>query len=55
MENNITEIKAKITNIEVVQLENNVIPEVFSSSNVDGGDKINEEFIKKYKNRIKSL
>lgn len=38
-----------------IMLKNNVIPEVFSSSNVDGGDKINEEFIKKYKNRIKSL
>lgn len=30
-------------------------PEVFSSSNVDGGDEINEAFIRKYKNQIKSL
>lgn len=30
-------------------------PEVFSSSNVDGGDEINRVFIEKYKNSIKSL
>ena len=30
-------------------------PEVFSSSNVDGGDEINNTFIEKYKNSIKSL
>lgn len=36
-------------------LEDGFLPEVFSSSNVDGGDEINEAFIKKYKNQIKSL
>lgn len=30
-------------------------PEVFSSSNVDGGDAINEAYIKKYTGKIKSL
>ncbi|MCH5199132.1 MAG: hypothetical protein J1E34_09545, partial [Oscillospiraceae bacterium] len=36
-------------------LKKGVVPEVFSSSNVDGGDEINAEFIKKYKNSIRSL
>ncbi len=31
------------------------VPEVFSSSNVDGGDEVNEAFVEKYKNKIKSL
>ncbi|MBQ6898547.1 MAG: SIS domain-containing protein [Clostridia bacterium] len=36
-------------------LQNGITPEVFSSSNVDGGDAVNEAFIEKYKGRIKSL
>ncbi|MBR3767460.1 MAG: SIS domain-containing protein [Clostridia bacterium] len=36
-------------------LSDGVIPEVFSSSNVDGGDIINAAFINKYKGIIKSL
>lgn len=36
-------------------LEEGITPEVFSSSNVDGGDAVNEAFIKKYKGKIKSL
>ncbi len=31
------------------------MPEVFSSSNVDGGDEINERFVQKYKGEIRSL
>ena len=31
------------------------VPEVFSSSNVDGGDEINEAYVKKYIKEIKSL
>lgn len=31
------------------------IPDVFSSSNVDGGDEINNAYIEKYKKEIKSL
>lgn len=31
------------------------VPEVFSSSNVDGGDEINDAFVKKYIKEIKSL
>ena len=31
------------------------IPEVFSSSNVDGGDEINDAYVKKYIKEIKSL
>lgn len=32
-----------------------IMPEVFSSSNVDGGDAVNEAFIEKYRGIIKSL
>lgn len=30
-------------------------PEVFASSNIDGGDEINDAYIKKYRNEIRSL
>ena len=36
-------------------LADGYMPEVFSSSNVDGGDEINAAFIKKYRNKIRSL
>lgn len=36
-------------------LADGVVPEVFSSSNVDGGDAVNEVFVKKYRGIIKSL
>ena len=36
-------------------LEDGFIPEVFSSSNIDGGDAINEEYINKYKDSIRFL
>ena len=35
--------------------EDGYTPDVFSSSNVDGGDEINNAFIEKYKKEIKSL
>lgn len=38
-----------------IMLEKGLTPEVFSSSNVDGGDAINEAFIEKYQGIIKSL
>lgn len=38
-----------------IMLSDGVIPEVFSSSNVDGGDEVNEAYLKKYRNKIKSL
>ncbi len=38
-----------------IMLSHGITPEVFSSSNVDGGDAINEAFIDKYKGIIKSL
>lgn len=38
-----------------IMLAEGIVPEVFSSSNVDGGDEINHAFVNKYKNRIKSL
>lgn len=38
-----------------LMLEKNISPEVFSSSNVDGGDKINQILIDKYKKEVKSL
>lgn len=36
-------------------IKRGIVPEVFSSSNVDGGDEINAEFLKKYKNIVRSL
>lgn len=36
-------------------LEDGFAPEVFSSSNVDGGDAVNEAYLNKYKDIIKSL
>jgi len=55
-----TSIGAAILNAAVVgciekMLEDGSTPEVFSSSNVDGGDSINEVFVKKYRGKIKSL
>ncbi len=38
-----------------IMVDEGFMPEVFSSSNVDGGDEINEAFIKKYSKEIKSL
>ncbi|HOJ09960.1 MAG TPA: SIS domain-containing protein [Clostridiales bacterium] len=38
-----------------IMLGKNVVPEVFSSSNVDGGDRINKSLIDKYSKKIKSL
>ena len=36
-------------------IQDGYTPEVFSSSNVDGGDEVNKVFIDKYKGKIKSL
>lgn len=36
-------------------LEDGFEPEVFSSSNVDGGDAVNEAYLNKYRDIIKSL
>ncbi|MCQ2475268.1 MAG: SIS domain-containing protein [Clostridia bacterium] len=36
-------------------LDDGVVPEVFSSSNVDGGDEVNEVFVRKYRGKIRSL
>ena len=36
-------------------IEDGYEPEVFSSSNVDGGDEINEKYVEKYRGIIKSL
>ncbi len=38
-----------------LMVEDGYMPEVFSSSNVDGGDEINEAYIKKYSGEIKAL
>lgn len=38
-----------------IMTERGFIPEVFSSSNVDGGDEINNAFVEKYKGEIISL
>ncbi len=55
-----TSAGAAILNAVVVScietmLQDGVVPDVFSSSNVDGGDAINEAFIQKYKGKIRSL
>ena len=36
-------------------LADGVTPEVFASSNIDGGDEINEAFVRKYRGEIRSL
>ena len=38
-----------------IMVEEGYMPEVFSSSNVDGGDEINEAYIRKYSGEIKAL
>ncbi len=38
-----------------LMINDGFVPEVFSSSNVDGGDEINNAFVEKYKKEIKSL
>lgn len=38
-----------------IMTENGITPEVFKSSNMDGGDEINEQFIEKYHHVIKIL
>lgn len=38
-----------------MMIKDGFVPEVFSSSNVDGGDEINEKFVRKYKKEIRSL
>ncbi|MPN61899.1 hypothetical protein SDC9_209645 [bioreactor metagenome] len=55
-----TVVGAAIMNAIVAQCVQNMVsdgfvPEVFASSNVDGGDEINHQFIKKYRGEIKSL
>ena len=48
-------LNAAVTGTVEIMLADGVTPEVFSSSNVDGGDEINNAFIEKYKNIIRSL
>ena len=55
-----TSAGAAILNAVVVScietmLADGCVPDVFSSSNVDGGDAINEAFVRKYKGQIRSL
>lgn len=38
-----------------LMINDGFVPEVFSSSNVDGGDEINNAFVEKYRKEIKSL
>lgn len=38
-----------------IMVADGFVPEVFSSSNVDGGDEINDAYVKKYIKEIKSL
>ena len=35
--------------------EDGTVPEVFSSSNIDGGDEINEQYIRRYRSKIRFL
>lgn len=48
-------LNAVVTGTVEIMLSDGVTPEVFSSSNVDGGDEVNEAFLKKYKDKIRSL
>ena len=38
-----------------LMINDGFVPEVFSSSNVDGGDEINNAFVEKYRKEIKLL
>lgn len=48
-------LNAAVTGCIELMLEHGKVPEVFSSSNVDGGDAVNEVFVKKYRGVIRSL
>ena len=48
-------LNAVVTGTVEIMLADSVTPEVFSSSNVDGGDEVNEAFLKKYMGKIRSL
>lgn len=48
-------LNAVVTGTVEIMLADGITPEVFSSSNVDGGDEVNEAFLKKYRDKIKSL
>ncbi|NLA76574.1 MAG: SIS domain-containing protein [Clostridiales bacterium] len=48
-------LNAAVAGCIELMLKDGFMPEVFSSSNVDGGDAVNNSFIKKYKGTIKSL
>jgi uncharacterized phosphosugar-binding protein len=48
-------LNAVVTGCIEKMLEDGFTPEVFSSSNVDGGDAVNEAFLQKYRDKIKSL
>ncbi len=48
-------LQAVVAGTIKIMLAEGITPEVYSSSNVDGGDAINEAFIEKYKGTIKSL
>lgn len=48
-------LNAAVTGCIEKMLQDGYTPEVFSSSNVDGGDEINRAYIEKYKSSIKGL
>ncbi len=48
-------LNAVVTGCIEKMLDDGFTPEVFSSSNVDGGDAVNKAFLDKYKDTIKSL
>ena len=48
-------LNAVVTGTVEIMLAKGITPEVFSSSNVDGGDEVNEAFLNKYRDKIKSL
>lgn len=48
-------LNAVVVSCIETMLADGCVPDVFSSSNVDGGDAINEAFIRKYKGQIRSL
>ncbi len=48
-------LNAIVTGCIEKMLDDGFVPEVFSSSNVDGGDAVNQAFLEKYRDKIKSL
>lgn len=48
-------LNAAVAGCIEIMIKDGKVPDIFSSSNVDGGDEINEQLVRKYRNSIRSL